>query len=201
MESNVDHLTKIDMVASTFRLAVKQYFASSALYSTLAAKIAEDVDVLEIAALSKPGQFPPYLLLAAVHSLLIEFNEDMLAKFYPSITGESVPKDDPYPAFKEFTLKHADEIIKIIQTANVNKTVIKHSACLRALLVTIAKEWKWDNIHLVDIGCGAGFNLLMDHWRINYCGFGSVGPDNSPVRFSTEMRGDNAPPLFKMPTS
>ena len=194
-----NRLIRSEMVAGTFRMAAKRHFASSDLCSSIALRIAEDAEVLEVAGLANPGQFPPYLMLAAVHSLLLKNTDVVLAQFFPSVSGKPVPKIDPYPAFRDFVLGARDQITELIRTAHVNKSVLKRSACLRALLVKIATENAWDRVHLVDIGCGVGLNLLMDYWRITYQGAGDVGPVASPVHFSIELRGGKTPPLDNMP--
>jgi hypothetical protein len=188
-----------DMLAGTFRMAASQHFALSPLYSFLAVRAAEDENVLRVAEASNPGQFPPHLLFSAVHSLLLESADAELAKFYPSITGKALQVGAAYSAFRAFVLERSEAITTIIRSAHVNKSVPMRSACLWALLTKVATENKWNRVHLVDIGCGAGFNLLMDHWRMTYKGAKDVGPADSPVHFSIELRGGSNPPLDGMP--
>lgn len=190
----------LDMLANTFKLAAKRHFAASQLYVSLAQQISRDEAVLKVAAKANPGKFPPLLFLAAIHCLLLENSDRPLARFFPTTARKPIPKIDPYPVFRSFVLEFSEQITALIQEANVNMTVIKRSACLRALLIKVAAEMKWEKLHLVDIGCSAGFNLLLDHWRITYQGAGEVGPVESSVTFSIELRGDSVPPLGDTPT-
>lgn len=188
-----------EMVAGTFRLAAKKHFVTSNLWSSIAARIAEDPDVLAIAQESTPGAFPPFLLLAAVHSLVLADPGCKLAKFFPTVSRDPIPDSDPYPVFKDFALGACKQISSIIQSAHVNKTVVKRSACLRALLVNVARKNRWDQVHIIDFGCSAGLNLLLDHWRITYGDFGTEGPQTATVHFSIEMRGGDYLPSGELP--
>jgi hypothetical protein len=191
-------MSDTDIVSGMFRLAAKRHFISSELCSALSMRVAEDSAILDIARTANPGAFPPYLLMAAVHSLVLADPSCGLARFFPTVSGHSVPGEDIFPAFKAFVLENRAPIEAIIRSAHVNKTVLKRSACLRALLVDVAHAKGWKQAHLVDVGCGAGLNLLLDQWRIIYEGVGTVGPEDSPVRFSIEVR-DGDPPLGEMP--
>lgn len=192
-------MTSLDVLSSTFKSAANRHFATSEFYSSLALRIAEDEDVLRIAGKATPGLFPPLLLFTAVHSLVLEYRNAPLAQFFSTVTGKPVPKIEPYPVFRDFVLEYSKQITRLIQSANINKAVIKRSACLRALLVKVATENGWKRVHLVDIGCSAGFNLFMDEWRITYQGAGSVGPADSPVHFSIDLHDDIIPPLGDTP--
>jgi len=186
------------IASGMFRLAANRHFISSDLCSALSMKTADDPDILEIARRSNPGAFPPYLLMAAVHALVLEDPSCELARFFPTVSGLPVPADDPFPSFKKFVLENRGSIESIIRSAHVNKTVLKRSACLRALLVDVACKNGWNRVHLVDVGCGAGLNLLLDQWRMTYGAHGTVGPEDSPVQFSIAVR-DGVPPLSEIP--
>lgn len=191
-------MSDTDLFASMFRLAAKRHFISSDLCSALSARIAEDSAILDIARTANPGAFPPYLLMAAVHSLVLDDPSCELARFFPTVSNRPVPGEDPFPAFKAFVVENCGPIEAIICSAHVNKTVLKRSACLRALLVEVANRKGWDRIHLVDVGCGAGLNLLLDQWRMTYGRLGSVGPEESLVQFSIEVRS-GVLPLGELP--
>ncbi len=143
------------------------------------------------------------LMMETFLKLLEWLNQDNLLPFcyfqQYTVSGQSIPGSDPYQIFKEFVLQHRERIIGLIETANINKTVIKRSACLRALIQKVASDNMWDRVHLIDIGCSAGLNLLMDYWRINYLGVGEVGPTDSSVYFSINLTNGGAPPLGDLP--
>src|SRR5437868_3846712 len=163
-------MTDLALISAAFLRAAERDFLASPLYVALSKRIAQDDEVLVIAGHSKPAQFPPYLLLTAVHSLLLEDASDPLARFYPSVGGRADSLDGVYGPFREFVIRHGQRLISIIASAHVNKSVLRRSACLRPMIVEVAGESGWSAIHLIDLGCGAGFNLLLDKWRFSYRG-------------------------------
>jgi len=48
---------------------------------------------------------------------------------------------------------------------------------------------------LVELGASAGLLLLVDRYRIEFAGFGSVGDPRSPVRLASTLRGPARPAL------
>ena len=170
----------------------------SDLCSYLSARSAESPSILDVAASSNPDAFAPYLLIAAVHSLVMTDPGCDLARFFPTVSGLPVPNEDAFPTFEQFILNNRDAIERLICSANVNKTVLRRSACLRAMLIEVVRRYGWQQVHLVDIGCSAGLNLLFDQWRISYGSLGEVGPDDSSVRFSIDVR-IGSPPLGDAP--
>lgn len=188
----------IKLLSGVFRLAAKRHFISSDLCSHLSLQIAEDSEILDVACRANPKAFPPYLLMSAVHSLVLDNPECELARFFSTVSSQQVSTEDAFPVFKNFILTNRELIESIICTANVNKTVLKRSACLRALLIEAAQRNGWKQVHLVDIGCSAGLNLLMDQWRMSYGSMAAVGPEESSVHFSIDVRG-GVPPCLELP--
>ena len=188
-------MTDLALISGAFLRAAERDFLASPLYVALSNRIAQDDEMLAIARHSKPGQFPPYLLLTAVHSLLFEDANDPLAEFYPSVGGRAGSLDGVYRPFREFVIRHRERLISIIASAHVNKSILRRSACLRPMIVEVASESGWSAIHLIDLGCGAGFNLLLDKWRFSYGGSSElhVGPPESPVCVPTSLRGGLPP--------
>ena len=73
--------------------------ATSPLYNRFCRRIADDPEVLAIAAHAMPGQPTPNMLFGAVHYLLLKDASHPLAAFYPDLAGSTVSEADPYPAF------------------------------------------------------------------------------------------------------
>lgn len=84
------------------RFAVRECRDVSPLYERIARGVAEDPEVLAIAARTRPGQPVPNALLAAVHALLLGGTAHPLAAYYPSLAGDEARQGDPYPAFHDF---------------------------------------------------------------------------------------------------
>ena len=189
----------MDMVSNTFKLAAGKHFGASALYASLAEKVSEDDKLLAVARHARTGSFPPFLFFTAIHSILLRDRNEELGQFFQTVSRKPTTAGDPYPLLRDFVRRHFEEIMALIRSANVNKSVIHRSACLRAMLAKVAAEMDWKRIHLVDMGCGVGFNLLMDRWRISYSDCGNVGPSDSPVRFSVAVKGPGIPSLEATP--
>ena len=181
------------------REASRFEFAASPLYRMLAAAACEDERLLALAAKARPRQHPPFMLFAAVHDLVLRGVPcEELAAFYASAGGTAAPSGSSIAAFRGFALAHEEEITRLIASRSVSKTDLRRGACLRALLIEAAHRLGADAVHLVDVGCSAGLNLLLDRWRIAYGGAGEAGPEASRVRIATEVRG-KAPPLQTLP--
>jgi hypothetical protein len=54
-------------------------------------------------------------------------------------------------------------------------------------------------VGLIDVGCGAGFNLNVDRVGITYSNGQSLGDPSSPVQMSSSIVGDRPPPGRAMP--
>src|SRR5579883_1152922 len=72
------------------------------LYERLSYAIAEDGDLLRLAAEARQGQPVPNLFFGAVQYLLLRGEGPALARFYRTLGGAYAPEDDPYPAFRAF---------------------------------------------------------------------------------------------------
>jgi hypothetical protein len=188
----------LDIVAATFRRAADQEFATSPHWSFLSRQIASDPEILKIAAVTRPGEFPPYLVLAAVHQLVLKGEAPELEPFHPSAGGNRAPDGDFFLAFRECALRHRDRLAEVVARRNVNKTVLRRCACLRPMLIEAARRLKAERVHLIDIGCSAGLNLFLDRWGVVYEPGQRAGPHDAPVTVRTELRGGN-PPLEGMP--
>src|SRR6185503_21177175 len=63
----------------------------SALYEAFCLGVADDTDLLAIAARAQPGQTPPNMLFAAVQYLLLRGEGRELAAHYPALSGCPAP--------------------------------------------------------------------------------------------------------------
>ncbi len=62
-------------------------FDESPLYKTLVRTAGTRPEVLELVGQTKPGQQPTFLLLGAVHSLLLSGTAHRLREYYASVVG------------------------------------------------------------------------------------------------------------------
>ena len=167
----------------------------SRLYERLSLGIAQDHDVLGIAAQAQPGQPIPNLLLGAVHFLLLQGVVHPLAAYYPSLTPTPPPPVDPYPAFHAFCLEHREALLTLISCRLVQTNEVRRCGCLLPAFALIASRQPGRPLALVEIGASAGLNLLWDRYGYDYGEGGRFGDPGSPVQIACELRGSARPPL------
>ena len=168
---------------------------ASPLYERLSLGIAQDPALLTIAAEGRRDQPLPNLFFAAVHMLLLSGIRHELANFYPSVTGMPAIAEDPFPHFRSFCLEHAEQIKRTITERRVQTNVVERCGLLLPAFGIVAERVDHKPLHLVEIGCSAGLNLLWDKYSFNYGTDRSYGDCSSVVQISVELRGEAAPPL------
>lgn len=187
------------------------HFGTSPLYAALSATVAEDEELLTLAAQSRAGQMPSNLLFAAVHFLLLGNAGDYsdatgaeLAAYYPSIVGDRArPPEGAGPAFGRFCAAYRDDLVALLRVRLVQTNVVKRSVALRLGLAAVGALVD-EPVTLVEIGCSAGVHLCLDRWGYRLSGdFGqlSYGDPDSRVQIETRWLGPSVPPdLDRLPT-
>ena len=183
---------EIDALAQRFRrFAENECPGSSPLYGVLAAGIAEDRDLLNLARRVRPGQPPPNMLLAAVHYLLLfAGTEHDLGRYYPDITLEPEPADGAFAAFADFCRKYIALIADLVGRRIVSTNEVQRCACLMPAFRWVASRNGVDRLHLIEIGASAGFNLLWDHYAYDYGSVGRVETEMAPFILPCEVRNE-----------
>ena len=167
----------------------------SPLYEHLSLRIADDPELLRLAAAARDEQPAPMALLASVQYLLFENPDHRLAAFYPSVDGETRPVDDStYSVFKRFCHTHETEIRDLVSTRRVQTNTVRRSACLLPAFEYVSRTVDRASLGLVEIGSSAGLNLLWDRYGYRY-DERTVGDEASPVQIDCEPRGEIEPPL------
>ncbi len=198
MVQPINNYTVIDkkLLAGIF----KQYAIecrTTPLYEHLSLKIADDPELLELAAFTKDKQPLPNMLFAAVHYLLLNDTQEELADFYPNLKITNRPIEEAFPIFKAFCEKQYDTIKHLIATRATQTNGINRCAYLVPVIASIAaKENK--SVHLVEIGPSAGLNLWWEDYKIQYekeTTFVEYGASDSKVVLKTMLKGDFMPRL------
>ncbi len=142
-----------------------QHAHGSPLYRHLAEQVAEDQEVLDIAAEFARGP-RQNLLFATVHALLRP--DDRLAEWYPSLHDDArTPDADTYPAFRAFVLDHRDALLELGDSRYVQTNEPRRCGVLLPYVVDEA-ERLGEPVHLIEIGAAAGLNLCMDRYAYAY---------------------------------
>src|SRR5437867_8233851 len=126
----------VDKAAESFRYYARViYPGRSPLYVNLAMRVAEDPDLLEVAAEASEKNALPNLFFAAVHLLLLKGEHHQLAAFYPSLNNTSRHYGYVYPYFRSFVLEHPGEIREIMMTHSVQTNEVGRCAVDRKSVV------------------------------------------------------------------
>ncbi|OPA77415.1 hypothetical protein BVG16_13220 [Paenibacillus selenitireducens] len=171
---------------------------SSPLYALLANRIAEDNEILQLAACSRANQPIPNLFLAAVHYLLLDGAQHGVSQYYDSIVRDPQPIDpETYLYLRDFCLQHKKEMIELLENKRVQTNEVRRCAYLYPSFCHIyGKTHK--PLSLIEIGTSAGLQLNWDNYRYSYnhteCTFGD---DLSKVHITSELRGAGLPTLLK----
>lgn len=168
---------------------------ASPLYTQLSIGIADDPELLALAAHARPEQPVPNLLFGAVHFLLLKGTPHPLAKFYPGMTNGTVTSDNPFPYFRAFCLEHRAEIEQIIATHLVQTNEVRRCALLLPAFTMVTQRGQNRPLSLIEIGASAGLNLFWDQYGYDYADGQQYGNRQSPVQLTCRLRGDKCPPL------
>lgn len=172
---------------------VEHYRDTAPLYHRLAAAIADDDELLALAAHSRPGQPAPNMLNAAVQYLLMGAGQHPLAAYYPTLGGARAPDERAFPLFRDFCRQHQDAIIALLEARLTQTNETRRCAYLMPAFAAVAGVDA--PLALIEVGPSAGLNLIWDRYQYTYGDGRSIGDPAAPVRIETELRGPSRPPL------
>jgi hypothetical protein len=167
----------------------------SPLYYEFALRVAEDGELLALAAETRAGQPPANMLFGAAHDLLLRGADHPARGYYPSVGGRGEPGPAAFAAFRDLCLSLRAEIGALLQTKLTQTNETRRCSYLLPAFTTVAALGGGQPLALLEIGSSAGLNLLWDRYGYSY-GDGLVyGEKNAPVQIATELRGSVHPPL------
>lgn len=141
-----------------------------------------------------PGQWRPNLLLAALHELVLQHPDHLLARWYPTVGGDPLADGDLLASVHSMIDAHAGAFGAMMRTRSTQTNEVNRTTLFRPVLGAVLGDV--DNaidrgIAWVEIGASAGLNLAFDDYHLVYGGLGRhAGVDHSPVRLLCEVRGD-----------
>ena len=177
------------------RFAALECRGSSPLYERLSLDVAEDVDMLALAAHCAAGQPTPNLFLAAAHLALLGEPDHPLGAYYASVTDSPEPPDGAFPHFRALCLARRDEIVATVSSRMVQTNEVGRCAALLPAFGIVARRAARPTAAFVEVGASAGLNLLWDRFAYDYGDGVRWGDADSPVRLSCEVRGASLPPM------
>ena len=171
-------------LAARFRVfAGTEAEESSPLYHRLALAVADDPEMLALAAHARSGQPPANLLLGAVHFLLLRSPAHVLADYYADLTPAPRPPAEAATPFRDFCLERRAALVEMLRTRLVQTNELRRCAYLLPAFSWIAAQTRRP-LALIEVGASAGLNLLFDRYAYRYAlGDAAVcaGEPGSPV--------------------
>ena len=168
---------------------------ASSFYSWLALQTAEDREILRLLLHATTRPQRPHMLFAVVQYLLFSGVQDELAEFYPGMTINPRPREEAYPYFRAFCLRHTGEIERLVTTYGVQNNEVGRCADLLFAFDRVARQGDGKPLAMLELGPSAGLNMLWDRYGYDYGRLGYVGDRASPVQLHCELRGDILPTL------
>lgn len=186
------NLAGLDHVRAAFQRCAKNFpIWGSPLYGVLSAGIVEDPDLLALAAKGqRHGEH--FLLLTAVHYLLLRDPDDALGSYFPSVTDRPAPSTDAFPAFKRFCEKRRTEIESILASRTVQQTFVDRCNRLMPALSRVGDE-AGEPLNLIEIGCSAGILLTFDQYAYDIKDLGRIGRADAEITLSLDLHGGPLP--------
>ena len=160
----------------------------SPTYAVLSRYVAKRVDLLALARECRTGQPIPNLLLAAVKRIVQEAPQSALAVHYEHAARGVRPASSLPSAFASFCDEHRARILALVESRNVQTNEVGRCSHLMPAFGIVAQAAR-QPLALIDVGAGAGLNLLWDRFDYRYSDGSAFGTGQSPVRIVCENRG------------
>jgi hypothetical protein len=169
----------------------------SPLYHHLSRQMEHDLDVLALESLVERHQPCPITFFAAVNALLLRDRQHPLAGYYPLLTATPHPASEAYPAFRTFCLSHRQELQHMLPQMRLQTNEITRCANWLPALEIVSMRGDRKPLSLVELGCSAGLNLLVDRYSYRYRP--TNGPvwqiGNGPILLDCVLEGECLPPV------
>ncbi|MCG3140222.1 MAG: hypothetical protein HDKAJFGB_01268 [Anaerolineae bacterium] len=192
--SNPSIAPELHDIAASFRWNAEHVLGdSSLLYQKLAYRVADDADLLALAAHAQPHQPPMNLLFGAVHYLLLRATDDPLKNFFPDLARKPNRQDDPFPIFRAFCLENADALAQLISSRRVQTNKVARCALFLPAFEWIARRVAYKPFALLEVGASAGLNLNWDRYAYAYGDGVFCGDADATVVLPSAVRGARPP--------
>ncbi len=175
------------------QFALEECNDSSPLYAVFALTVADSDELLELASHGRSGQPPANLLFAAVQDVLLRDDKHALREFYPAFVEAVRPCSEAGDHFLDFCRCYDDEIKTLIAARLVQTNEVRRCVYLQEAFATVIERMGERPLALIELGPSAALNLCWDRYDYGFDNWGHV----SPVKITTEWRGEKRPPQWK----
>ena len=160
----------------------------SPTYAVLSRHIAKHADLLALARECRARQPIPNLMFAAVKRVVQDAPGSALAAHYRRAARGGRPGSALPGAFAEFCAEREVRILALVESRNVQTNDVGRCSHLMPAFGIVAQAAR-QPLALIDVGTGAGLNLLWDRFDYHYSDGSVFGTGRSPVRIVCESRG------------
>jgi hypothetical protein len=171
MTSDIDNAAVAHLQAKFDHFA-RHAFAEDPLYAALAAAAAAHAGWAALLAAAPATQQLPLLWLAALQDRVLELGDagqrPPLADYFASVGDARAPDPALLTHLGDFIAANRDALVRRIATRTTQTNEIGRCAVLWPLLQDLAETSGRRPLALLDVGCSAGLNLGVDHWRYRY---------------------------------
>lgn len=180
-------------LARQFRFFADMCRGTAPLYESLSRRITDDDHLMDMASIGSHRQ--PYVnrFFGAIHYLLLSGVRHRLRAYYPSLGGAR-SADDAFPALVDFCRLFESQLTELIGTRRVQTNEVGRSGLLLPAFARAAVSFDGAPLHLIEVGCSAGLNLILDRYQYEYLIDDSVRHHcggASAVRIRTVLRERN----------
>jgi hypothetical protein len=167
---------------------------TSPLYERVAVALSESDDALRAIEAAPARKRHPTLILAALHDLALAGRAPALAAAYAAADADAAAG-----AAIDTLLRMTDSVVAIAARRRPRTIETGRCAVLYPAIAEAARRAGADAVGLIDVGCSAGLDLIVDRVGITYSDGQSLGDPSSPVQLSSSIVGDRPLPTRAMP--
>jgi hypothetical protein len=154
--------------------------------------LAEDDDLLALAAEIPMERLPALLFVATVQRVVADHPDDPLARYYPGPGQRAV--DAAFPAaLNQFAISRAEEL-RVWFGNHYQMNEVARCVQTALALGVVQRLAPGRRLALIDVGTGSGLGLGLDCYHVDLGGGRSFGPPDSTVQLTCAVDGTPALP-------
>jgi hypothetical protein len=149
--------------------------------------------MLRLAAHVRPGNLIGLFAFMVIRYVACIHDHAAVLRVLSTRLPDDAARDHGFETLLRFCRHYADEIAVLLRTRNMNTSVVARAACVLPAMSATASSIGGP-FDLIEIGCGAGFNLWFDSFSYDY---GSVlyGDQDADLVIGCRLIGGELPAL------
>jgi hypothetical protein len=166
-----------------------------ALVAALFDAVADDNELLRLAAEIPLERLPALLLVASIQRVLADHPTDPLARYYPG--PDQQPVDEVFGAVLHRFVTGRDDEVRRWFTRRYQMNEVGRCTQIALAVGVVQRLSGCRPLALIDVGTGSGLGLHFDRYHVDLGDGRTFGPADSSVRLSCAVVG--APPVPPAP--